>query len=265
MDTWANILMIVLFIILLIFIFSTALLTPIIGKKNLFFVILIGFLVGAVGGAFFITPVYEDLPQIARSFYQMTSDSPETIMVDVSTNINVTQFIKNVEAMEGVYKVDSSGIIIKTDNFTDRRKKLIEDRISIVDPNIESYKVYTNGTIILNVKEGYNPVKTIKTLEEWLMYTGEINTRYNVVHVSIKAQPSQVDNLIKKISQEDVVVTGVEGPVEDQVRYLEKVMPGTFNVILFCGFLGVITGLVGIFIDNILSYYHLIKERLQKK
>ena len=59
METLAVILMIALFVLVLVFIFSTALLTPLIGKKNLIFVILLGFTVGAVGGAFFIAPVFD--------------------------------------------------------------------------------------------------------------------------------------------------------------------------------------------------------------
>ncbi|GAB6056642.1 hypothetical protein HYG87_01215 [Methanobacterium alkalithermotolerans] len=265
MDTWVSIIMIVLFIVLLIFIFSIALLTPIIGKKNLLFVIFLGFMIGAVGGAFFISPVYEDVPQMARGLYQLTSDSPEIIMVDVSTNIDLDRFISDVQAMEGVGNVESSGIIIRTDNFTQERQKMIEERIAIVDPNIESYEVYTNGTIILNVKKGHNPIKAIKTLSDWLMLTGGISTRYSNVHVRIEADPSQVDNLANEISKEEVVVTSVKGPVQEQVSNLREMMPGQLNVILFCGILGMITGLAGIFIDNILIYLQKIKDKFRKE
>ena len=73
MEPLAVILMIGLFILVLVFIFSTALLTPLIGKKNLIFVIALGFTVGAVGGAFFIAPVFDDIPDMARSVYMVTT------------------------------------------------------------------------------------------------------------------------------------------------------------------------------------------------
>ncbi|BDZ68438.1 hypothetical protein GCM10025860_18860 [Methanobacterium ferruginis] len=46
------IIMIVLFFLLMAFIFSTALLTPLIGKKNFLFVIGLGFVVGLIGELF---------------------------------------------------------------------------------------------------------------------------------------------------------------------------------------------------------------------
>lgn len=265
MDAWVSILMVALFIVLLIFIFSAALLTPIIGKKNLLFVIFIGFLVGAVGGAFFISPVYEDVPEMARGFYQLTSDSPETIMVDVSTNINITQFMSQARELDGVYEVDTQGILLKTDNFTETRKQLIEDRISIADPNIESADASTDGNIRINVKAGYNPTDAIDKLSDWLMFTGGINTRYSVVQLTIEADPSKADNIINEISKEDVVVTGVQGPVEDRVRNLRELMPGQLNIVLFCGLLGMITGVAGVFVDNIIYYIELIKEKFKQK
>lgn len=265
MDALVAILMIILFIILLVFVFSTALLTPIIGKKNLLFVIFMGFMVGVVGGAFFISPLYDDLPEMARSYYQYTSNANETIGVDVSTNVDVNTFIKQVEAMDGVLEVYSSGIIIRTDPFDDRRKKLIEDRIPIVDANITQYKVYTNGTVVLETKRGYNPVTAINTLSDWLMLTGGINTKYSNVHVSIVAEASQVNNIIKNVSQEEVVVTGVQGPVEKNIADLKKFLPAKSNIILFCGIIGMIVGLAGVFIDTIITFISDLRSRLFKK
>ncbi|MCK9150650.1 hypothetical protein [Methanobacterium alcaliphilum] len=265
MDTLVAIIMIILFVVLLVFVFSTALLTPIIGKKNLLFVIFMGFMVGVVGGAFFISPLYDDLPEMARSYYQISSNANETIGVDVSTNIDVNNFVKQVESMDGVLEVYSSGIIIRTDPFSDRRKTLIEDRIPIVDANITSYEVYTNGTIVLNTKRGYNPITAINTLSDWLMLTGEINTKYSNVHVSIVAQASQVDNIIKTISKEEVVVTGVQGPVEEKIADLKTFLPSKTSIILFCGLIGLLTGLAGVFIDTIITFISDLRNRIFKK
>jgi hypothetical protein len=265
MDTLVAILMIVLFLVLMIFVFSMALLTPIIGKKNILFVVFMGFMVGIVGGAFFISPLYDDVPNMARSVYQFTSNANETIGVDVATTLDVNQFMEDVKKMDGVLDVSSSGIIIKTDSFSTERQKMIEERIPIIDDNITSWEVYTNGTIILYVKKGYNPETAINNLADWIMYTGEINTKYSQVHVTIVAEASQVDNIIKNISKQEVVVTGVEGPVEESITSLKQMLPDRTSIIVLCGFIGVIVGLAGVFIDSIMVYVTKFRDRIFKK
>ncbi|HIH62529.1 MAG TPA: hypothetical protein HA298_07625, partial [Methanobacteriales archaeon] len=65
MNVIITLIMLILFIILLAFVFSVGLMTPVVGKKNLLFVIFIGFMVGVIGGTFFILPVYDDIPGMA--------------------------------------------------------------------------------------------------------------------------------------------------------------------------------------------------------
>lgn len=265
MDVFISILMIILFLVLLIFVFSMALLTPIIGKKNLLFVVFMGFTVGIVGGAFFIAPLYDDVPEMARGLYQYTSNANETIGVEVSTNIDVTEFMDDVSKMDGVLEVYSSGIVIKTDPFSEQRKKLIEEKIPLIDENITSWKVNSSGTIILTAKKGYNPETAIKNLADWMMLTGGINTKYSMVKVSIVAQSSKVDSIIKEISKEQIVVIGVQGPVEDKINWLNEVLPSQNNIILLCGFLGMIVGLAGVFIDSIVTFVKDLRNKLLRR
>lgn len=265
MDILVALLMIILFIVLLVFVFSTALLTPIIGKKNLLFVVFMGFMVGIVGGAFFIAPLYDDIPQMARGYYQYTSNANETIGVDVSTNVDVNKFMDNVSKMDGVLEVYSSGIIIKTDSFSAERQKLIEEKIPLIDSNITSWKVNNSGVVTLTAKKGYNPVTAINNLADWMMLTGGINVKYTMIHVTIVAQASKVNSIIDSISKEQIVVTGVQGPVEEKINWLNEVLPSKYNIILLCGFLGMITGLAGVFIDTIIAFIQDLRKKLWKR
>ncbi len=130
--------MLALFILLLGFIFSAGLMTPVIGKKNIFFVIFIGFIAGVIGGIFLISPVYDELPFIVRNIYMSTSDVNETITADVSAGKDILRFMDELSAQDGVEAVYSEGIFLKTDRFSESRKRIIEDKISLIDPNITS-------------------------------------------------------------------------------------------------------------------------------
>lgn len=265
MGTLAAILMIVLFFVLMVFVFSIALLTPLIGKRNLLFVVFLGFTVGVIGGAFFISPIMDDIPDMARAVYQFTDDSPEVISVDVSTNTNVTQFIKTTKSIEGVKSVESSGITIKTDAFSDTWKNIILGRASSISSNITSVSIPSNNTLILQVKENSDPQTVINSLEEWLMFAGGINVKYSTVHVSVNVDASQVDSVVSNLPQDQVVITGIKGPVEDKINYLNSVLPKKSNVVLVCGFLGMLVGLAGVFIDTIMEGLKRTRDKFRRK
>ncbi|MBE2899586.1 hypothetical protein DNK57_01910 [Methanothermobacter thermautotrophicus] len=261
MDVLSVTVMLALFILLLAFIFSAGLMTPIIGKKNLLFVVFIGFVAGTVGGAFLVSPVYDDIPEIARGIYISTEGGTETVTADVSAATDIVKLTEELRAQEGVVDVHSEGIVIKTDRFSEDRKRIIEDKISVIDSNITSWKVYTNGTIILQVKRGYNPVKALENLAEWLMYTGGINTRYSAVHLVVEVNPRNVDSVVSYLQARDIIVTGVKGPAEERVAALKSSLPAKSSIVLFCGVLGMLTGLAGVFIDSILGFVRGIYER----
>lgn len=261
MDVLGVTVMLALFILLLAFIFSTGLMTPIIGKKNLLFVVFIGFIAGTVGGAFLISPVYDEIPEIARGVYISTEGGTENVTADVSTATDIMKLTEELAAQEGVVDVHSEGIVIRTDRFSENRKRIIEEKVSIIDSNITSGKVYTNGTIILQVKKGYNPVKALENLAEWLMYTGGIKTRYSTVHLVVEVKPQNVDSVVSYLQAREIVVTGVKGPAEEKVAALKRSLPDKSNIVLFCGVLGMLTGLAGVFIDSIFGFVRGIYQR----
>jgi len=262
METLAVILMIGLFILVLVFIFSTALLTPLIGKKNLIFVILLGFTVGAVGGAFFIAPVFDDIPQMASSLFHATSTSTDVVGMNVSTNINVTNFIEDTKKIDGVTNVQSNGITIKTDTIPDSWQSTFLSRIPTINNNITSVQIPSNNTLLLEVKNGTNPEDVITGLDVWMMYVSGISIKYSIVSVTMDVQGSKLDTVMAKLPQGDIVITDVSGPTENSIQGLKNILPNKSNVVIFCGLIGMITGLAGLFIDSILNVIAMIREKL---
>ena len=263
MDVFFTVLMLCLFVLLMAFVFSISLLTPIVGKKNIFFVIAIGFIVGIVGGTFFISPISDDIPEMSRDVYSLFSNSDEVINCNVSTRVNISSFMDNISKMDGVKEVYTSGIVIKTDPFDDNRAKIIEDRLPYIDGNITSWKVDKKGQITLETKRDYDPQQAINVLGNWLMYTGGINLKYSIFEVHITAPVNKIDNITKKISEGEVVITNIDGPVEDTVSNIEKMLPDNKIIILVCGFIGILVGIIGFFIDKIRFLFKTIKRKIK--
>ncbi|AEG18068.1 hypothetical protein [Methanobacterium paludis] len=264
METITVTIMIILFLLALVFIFSTALLTPLIGKKNLLFVILLGFTVGIVGGAFFIAPVFDDIPDMTRSIYELTSNSSEVIGIDVSTKTNVTSFIENTKKIEGVNSVQSSAITIKTDQIPDSWKTTFESRIPALNSNITSFNIPSNDTMLLTVKDGSNPQDAINQIEDWMMLVSGLNINYSIVHVSVSVDSANVNSVESQLPKGDIVITGVNGSIENKVQSVKAAMPNKSDVVILCGFLGMLTGIAGVFIDSIAEAWTRIRKRIKK-
>jgi len=244
--------MLVLFIFLMVFIFSTALLTPLIGKRNLIFVLSLGFIVGLIGGAFFIAPLYDDMPDMARAVFTISSGSPQVITVNMSTTSNVNAFVEETKKLNGVKDVNCDKITIKTSPFNlSDWKESIEQRLPVLDPNIKEAQIPSNDTMILYLNDNSNPTELVKKVDEWLGMIGGIDVVSNLAEVSITVEPSQVDAVINQLPTDEVVVDNISGDVEDQISAFKRNLPDPNGIIIICGFIGLIVGAIGLFIDSI--------------
>ena len=92
-----------------------------------------------------------------------------------------------------------------------------------------------------------------------------IDVTYSIVKVQVTVDPSQVDIVAEKMPQLQAVVIDVKGPLEDDVAWIQEVLPSQSNLILFCGFLGVLVGLAGVFIDTILQSWQGFRNKVKKE
>jgi len=263
MGTIAVILMVILFIVLMVFVFSTALLTPIIGKKNLIFVMAMGFIVGIIGGVFFISPVMGDIPGIAASFHPSTPNDVETINVDISTDLDINQFVNSVRQIEGVKSVEVRGTTVKTTPLSDKWRASLPKRIPASNREIKSAQVLSNDTVKIEIQNQAYPHNVIKKLEDWLMLVGAIDVKFSLAHVSLQVESARVYEVSNQLSG-DVVVTGIQGPTQDRINYIKSIIPDKNSVIVLCGLLGLLVGLAGLFIDTLISLFDSFKDRMRK-
>lgn len=265
MDMLVVIIMLVLFFFLMVFVFSTALLTPLIGKRNLIFVLSLGFIVGLVGGAFFIAPLYNDIPDMARSIYTFTSGSAEVINVNMSTDSDIVGFIDTTKKLNGVKSVQTNRITVRTASFDGEWKQSLESRIPDVDPGIKSAEVIPNETIVLTLKNDSNPSQVVKKLDDWLILVSSIDVIGNIAEISITVDPSQVEAVSAKLPQDQMVITNITGSVEDQINSLKKNIPDRNSIILLCGLIGMFTGFAGLFIDSIAQIWDKTRNWLAER
>lgn len=264
MDIITSIIYITLFVVLLLFVFSMGLLTPMIGKKGFLSVVATGFIIGIVGGAFLIVPVYDELPYVAGSAQQILGVN-EAVNIEISTRINASDLIKDIKEIDGVTSVENDGLFLETSNFTNERKKIIEEKIPIVDENFKSWNVDPSGSININITEGYDANNAIKTLSDWLIYTADIQTKYSVIKIKINVEANKVNDVVSYLESKEIVISSVEGPVQGAVEDTKNSMLDRNAVIFLMGLLGIIVALFGTYFDETIKFLKDLKEESKLK
>lgn len=267
MDALTIIIMIVLFILAMLFVFSTALLTPYIGKKNLISVILLGLIVGLAAGAFLLTPIMEDIPDFTRTIVEESVDGTDVIELDLSTNGNLTQIIENISSIGGVEKVDYKGITIKIDEQfdSDTEKRLITQAINNSNKDISNVIEEDEDTFLVEIAEGGDPQEVLNSIYNTFSHETYTHLRYTAMNANATVQANNVTKILNKISENDVVVLNVTGPTETQNAFFSQFMPSGTNVILASGILGIIVAAAGFFVDSLITFINNFRKKRKKK
>ncbi|HIH35287.1 MAG TPA: hypothetical protein HA277_04000 [Methanosphaera sp.] len=267
MDALTIIIMMVLFILAMLFVFSTALLTPYIGKKNLISVILLGLIVGLAAGAFLLSPIVEDIPDFTRTIVEESVDGTDVIELDLSTNGNLTQIIQNISSIGGVEKVDYNGITIKIDEEfdSDTEKRLLTQALNNSNENITDVIEQNNNTFLVVIAEGGDPQGVLNSIYSTFSRETYTHLRYTSMSANATVQANNVTKILNRLSENDVVVLNVTGPTETQIAFLNKFMPNGINIILFSGVLGIIVAAAGFFVDSLITFINNFRKKRKKK
>ena len=166
MDVLTIIIMLILFILAMIFIFSTALLTPYIGKKNFISVLMLGLVVGLVGGAFLLSPIVDDIPDFTRTIVEESVEGTDLMELDLSTNGNLTQIIENISSITGVQNVSYEGITIKiNENFaTDNDRARFINNLNNSNENISNVEDRGEKEFFVRITDGGDPQSVLTSI-----------------------------------------------------------------------------------------------------
>lgn len=267
MDALTIVIMLVLFILAMLFVFSTALLTPYIGKKNLISVIALGLIVGLAAGAFLLTPIVDDIPDFTRTIVEESVSGTDVIQLELSTNGNLTQIINNISSISGVESVDYKGITIKIDEDFDSptEKRFIKNAINYSNEDISNVYEVDNKTFLVEISEGGDPQGVLNSIYNTFSHETYTHLRYTAMEANATVQANNVTKIMNELSKNDVVILNVTGPTEVQSDALNNIMPNGNNVILLSGVLGVIVAIAGFFVDTLITYFNNFKNRKKKK
>lgn len=97
-----------------------------------------------------------------------------------------------------------------------------------------------------------------------MMYVSGVSISYSMVNVTMAVKSSKYSQVMAQIPQGEVVITNVTGPSVDNNQTITSLMPNKSNIVLFCGLIGMVTGLSGMFIDSILGVFQRMRRKISQ-
>ena len=267
MDALTIIIMLILFVLAMLFVFSTALLSPYIGKKNLISVILLGLIVWLAAGAFLLSPIADDIPDFTRTLVEESVSGTDEIELDLSTNGNLTQIIQNISSINGVEKVKYTGITIKIDEDFDSEteKTLIKQALNYSNEDITDVVDEGNNTFFVVISENGDPQGVLNSIYSTFSRETYTHLRYTSMQANATVQANQVTRIINELTQNDVVILNISGPTETQSAALNSIIPDQNNIILVSGIVGIIVAIAGFFGDSLITFINNFRKHRKKK
>ena len=259
-----------LYIFLLIFIFSIGILSPYLTKKDIGGIILIGFIIGAVGGLLFVTPAYEDLGEVVGSIYSVFSSQDELIDVDITSNgdMGLNQVSDIAKSLPGVRNVTSSNITIETGNFSSSWNQYVSVAMKNnleYSNNIDSVTIDNeDGLIYIALKGNPNVEPMIDEIKSFLTSSYDLPTLSTVTRIQVHAGAQDVDKVNQELKDKNIPSSDIEGPIHDMIKKQHKSNPSVEYISLISGFIGVIFAILGLLVDTLYSTWKKLSNKKRK-
>ena len=263
-DIIISIIYIVLFIIMMIFVFSIGMLKQYMPKREVLLVLAVAFLIGAIGGAFFLQPIYEELPDVASVVEQNMPNNEETLYLDLSSSVDVDALRNDVSSMEGFKSFDEKSISIPMWTFNEMERDYFEEIVGNIDSNYKNYTV-TSDKIIIELADNYTSSEALKTFSDWYKLVYGETLSYAQIHAVLVVDSSKIDSFEQALLQKGIVASSIEGPVQSSVNATNSSMLSNLEFTLVCGAVGVVVALVGIYMDTIVPAYRRFRKSMRTK
>lgn len=265
MDIIIALIYIVLFIIMMIFVFSIGMIRNYMPKREIVLVLVVAFLIGAIGGAFFLEPIYEELPQMMSAVERNVPGNEETMYLDLSSSINMNELKDNLSKTEGFVSLKETAITIPLWKLNDKEIEYFNYVLGNIDSHFKKYNVTKDGKLQIELEDNYSSYDALKSFSDWykLVYGGSIS--YAQVHAELVVSSSSIEDFQQILLDYGVVPSKMEGPVQSTINETNTSMMPSTHFVLITGAVGVVVALLGIYYDSFGVFTRRFKRFMREK
>lgn len=263
MDLITGIIFLILFLIIMVFAFSMGLLSPLVGRKEIVSIVIIGFVLGAIGGYFFIYPIYEESPYVVGNVQGFFSMDNEVINLNIPSTSNITDVTNKIKNVKGVNSVTTNGFELKTGFIKNDTKEIVKNHLK-QDSEIESFKV-TNNSISVDLKNDASSTSTLGSLVDWLSNQAGIGSEFAFVHIKVSVSANDLVDVRDYLKDNDYTIISIEGPVQDTIHYLNYHLLPDYVIMFFTGLVGVAVAIAGVFVEPLTKFTRRFKKERRRR
>ena len=264
MDILIAIVYVILFLILMVFVFSIGMLKPFMPKKEIVLVLVVAFLIGAIG-AFFLEPLYEEFPSVVGELEKNVPGNEETLYLDLSSATDVGELEQNLSKIEGFKSFNETGITFFLWSFNDRELSYFNSVIGNIDSHYANYTVEPSGRINITLEPGYTSSSALQSFSDWYKLVYGDSIAYAQIHAKLVVSSASLEEFENALLERGIVATHIEGPTQDVINQTNQSMLSDNEFIAVSGVVGVIVSIVGIYFDAVVVSYRKFKKFLNKK
>ena len=265
MDIITAIIYLVLFILMMVFVFSIGMLRQYMPKREIILVLVVAFLIGAIGGAFFLDPIYDELPAMVSSVEKNLPDNEETLYLDLSSATDMTELEQNLSGTKGFVSFNVTNITFTLWRFSDDEMDYFNYVVGNIDSHYKNYTVNQSGRIDIELEDNYSSSSALKSFSDWykLVYGDSIS--YAQIHAKLVVSSSELDVFEQNLLDRGIVASRMEGPVHDSAQSTNASMLTNTEFTVVCGIVGVVVAVVGIYFDSVVVGYRRFRKAAREK
>ena len=248
----------------MIFAFSIGMLRKYMPKREVLLVLLVAFLIGSIGGAFFLDPIYDELPGVVSTFEKNIPNNQETLYLDLASSIDVDSLREELSSTKGFVSFDETSVSISMWNFNQREHDYFDSIVGNIDSHYKKYNV-TSDKINIELEDNYTSSQALKSFSNWYKLVYGETISYAQVHAVLVVDSYALDDFEKILLDKGIVASSVEGPVQDTINNTNSSMLSNWQFTLVCGGVGVIVALMGVYVDSVVPAYRRFRKFLKTK
>lgn len=256
---------IILFIIMMLFVFSIGMLRHYMPRREVLLVLLVSFLIGSIGGAFFLEPIYNEIPSAMGLVEKNMPNNEETLYLDLSSSIDIDELQKNLSSMEGFKSFKETSVSIPMWSFNEREYEYFNFVLSNIDSHYTDYNITSSGRIDITFEDNYTAAQALKSFSDWykLVYGGTIS--YAQIHAQLVVSSSSLDEFKQVLLDRGIVASNIEGPVQNLENNTNSSLLTNTQFTLVCGGIGIVVAILGIYFDSFVVAGRRIKKFFGRK
>jgi hypothetical protein len=233
-------------------------------KRELLLVLAVAFLIGAIGGAFFLDPIYDELPEVVSVIEKNMPNNEETLYLDLSSSIDTDTLRDELSSTEGFVSFEETSVSIPMWSFNQREHDYFDSIVGNIDSHYKEYNV-TSDKINIKLEDNYSSSEALKSFSDWYKLVYGETISYAQIQAVLVVDSSSLDKFEQLLLDKGIVASNIEGPIQDSVNNTNSSMLTNWQFTLVCGGIGVVVALLGCYIDSVVPAYRRFRKSVKTK